>query len=102
LDYVLVASKCLDSRIKFGELEVLCKLNFEKAYDNVNWEFLLYLLKRFGFGEKWRDWIARCITTVQFSILINGLPSGFFSNSRGLRQGDPLSPLFYGGYGSVE
>jgi len=79
LDYVLVASKCLDSRIK-----------------------LLYLLKRFGFGEKWRDWIARCITTVQFSILINGLPSGFFSNSRGLRQGDPLSPLFYGGYGSVE
>jgi len=45
----------------------LCKLDLEKAYDHVNWEFLLYLLKRFVFGERWQDWIEHCITTVCFS-----------------------------------
>jgi hypothetical protein len=61
---------------------VFCKLNLEKTYDHVNWEYLLYFLKRCGFGEKWRDCLAQCITMVRFSILINGLPSGFFSSSR--------------------
>jgi hypothetical protein len=45
-------------------------------------------------GKKWRDWIRFCISTVKFSILVNGTPSGFFS-SRGLRQGDHLSPLLF-------
>jgi hypothetical protein len=45
---------------------LLCKLNLEKAYDCVNWEFLLYLLKRSGFGEKWWAWIAYCLFMVRF------------------------------------
>jgi hypothetical protein len=54
------------------------KLDLEKAYDHVNWDFLQYLLHRCGFGEKLRAWIRFCISTVRFSILVNGTPSGFF------------------------
>jgi hypothetical protein len=61
----------------------------------MNWEFLLYLLKRNGFGEKWRAWIAQCISTVRFFILVNGVPFGLFASSRGLRQGDSLVPLLF-------
>jgi len=52
-------------------------------------------LKKCGFEEKWRAWIAPCIFTVMFSILINGSPPGFFSSSGGLRQGDPSLLLLF-------
>jgi hypothetical protein len=62
-------------------------LDLEKAYYYVNLKFLLYLSKRCGFEEKLRAWIAHCISTVSFSILINGFPSGFFNSCRELRRG---------------
>ena len=94
-DSVLIANGCLDSRLKAGVPGVICKLDVEKAYDYVNWNFLLYLLERCGFSWKWRRWISYCISTVRFSILINGGLEGLFGSSRGIRQGDSLSPLLF-------
>jgi hypothetical protein len=95
LDPILIANESLDSRRRLGEPGILCKMDVEKAYDHVNWDFLLYMLKRCGFGEKWCSWISFCISTVRFSVLVNGSPEGFFDSSRGIRQGDPLSPLLF-------
>jgi hypothetical protein len=92
---MLILNECLDNPIRLGEFGVLCKLDLEKVFDHVNWEFLLYLLKRWGFGEKWRDWIEHCIYIVRFSILVNGTSSKLFSSFRGLRQKDPLSLLLF-------
>ncbi|GJZ57684.1 putative RNA-directed DNA polymerase, eukaryota, reverse transcriptase zinc-binding domain protein [Tanacetum coccineum] len=74
---------------------LLFKVDFEKAFDSVNWNFLLDIMRRIGFGSKWRNWIAYCLSSASISILINGSPAKEFKLEKGLRQGDPLSPFLF-------
>lgn len=95
LDAVLVAYECIESRLGSGIPRIICKLDNEKAYDHVNRDFIFYLLRRMGFGDRWCRWMKRCVSTVNFSALVNGVPEGFFSSSRSLRQGNSLSPFLF-------
>ena len=70
---------------------MLCKLDIEKAYDQISWKLLFAVLQEMGFGRKWMSWIKWCITIALFSILVNNSLTGFFRSSRGLRHGDPFS-----------
>ncbi|RVW12371.1 putative ribonuclease H protein [Vitis vinifera] len=69
LDAVLIANEAIDSTLKNNESAILCKLDIAKAYDNVDWTFILTVMQKMGFGDKWIRWIKWCISTASFSVL---------------------------------
>lgn len=90
-----MAHEILHSISRLSILAMILKLDMMKAYDRVNWQALLSVLTKFGFGVKWVKWIQAFISTARFSIILNGSPCGFFASSGGLRQGDLLSPFLF-------
>ncbi|KAL5715982.1 hypothetical protein ACHQM5_017730 [Ranunculus cassubicifolius] len=92
---VLVANELLDSQIRSKKPGTIFKLDFLKAFDHVSWNFCLDVLGRYGFKSKWIGWIKACLHSSHSSVLVNGRVNGHFKGSRGLKQGDPLSPMLF-------
>ena len=78
MDVVLIANECIETRQRSNKPRFVCKLDIQKAYDFLNWDFLIQMLGSMGFGARWIRWIKHCIGTVMFSILVNRVPTGFF------------------------
>lgn len=77
------------------EIGVVLKLDFEKAYDKVNREFLLSCLHHKGFNEKLCHWIDQVLRDGTVSVKLNDTVCPYFVSSKGVRQGDPLSPMLF-------
>jgi len=74
---------------------VIIKLDFGKAYDRVNWNFLEEVLHRKWFDMKWIQWMNKAVRGGRVCIDLNGERGDYFRSFKGLRQGDPLSPLLF-------
>jgi hypothetical protein len=74
---------------------IIFKIDFEKAYDKVKWSFLLQTLRMKGFSAKWISWIHTFISGGSVAVNVNDDIGHFFQTKKGLRQGDPLSPLLF-------
>ena len=92
---IILTHEMIHSLKKMKMLSMLLKVDLAKAYDKVNSRFLKAILLAFGFKQDWVKWIGNLVSITLFSILVNGSTSATFLMSRGLWQGDSLSPFLF-------
>ncbi|XP_021765919.1 uncharacterized protein LOC110730423 [Chenopodium quinoa] len=80
---------------KFISPRCMVKVDLKKAYDSVEWGFLITVMQELGFPQRFITWILTCLTSISYSILINGFPAPSFEAKKGLRKGDPMSPFIF-------
>ncbi|XP_060182017.1 uncharacterized protein LOC132611631 [Lycium barbarum] len=84
-----------DIRLRGKPAIVVLKLDMAKAYDRLSWSYLIRVLRKMGFAEIFIDMVWRLIANNWYSILLNGQAYGFFHSTRGVKQGDPISPALF-------
>ncbi|XP_058722795.1 uncharacterized protein LOC131594631 [Vicia villosa] len=95
MDGVLLMNELLDWSKRYKKSFFLLKVDFEKAYYSVSWDYLKLVFNNMGFGDKWNIRLEKCVFKSHMSILVNGSPTKDFMVHKGLRQGDPLSLFLF-------